>query len=449
MHLNNKLFNKKIIKKMINLSIVFTILFSCLMIFYVDTTKAEPPIISNVYYVPTIPASDYPVTIYATVNDVDGLSSVTIYWNDGTNHSKAMTKESTSGLYSANIGQYDKDTTITYYINATNNLTNSNQSDEIFFTVKSPEPTIIIENPETNSVIYNKKPTIKAYYDDLVGINLSSIVFKLDNKDITNSSTIVFDGIIYNPTSELALGSHTVSLEVSDTLNNISIKTWSFTIYESTSSTQIYTGEIKTGYVKEIIINNGTNDLLGINKIYIDASKNLEKTNLFIAKSLTISDEITEPKITESTIIIGAGYSIIDTQNLFISSYLDIEFTSNGSKVKETDIDSITIYFKIEKSWIENNNIDKESIKLLRYKDYVWYELTTTYNNEDDNYVYYNAVTKGLSTFAIIGLEKIIEKESDGINILLNIGIIIAAIIIIIAFLFKKGYLYIEDVDEK
>lgn len=355
MRLEKNLTNNKIVRKLFNFSIVFTLFFSCLTIFFVDTTKADQ-----------IP------------------------------------------------------------------------------------PTITIENPGLNSVIYDKTPTIKTTYYDVDGINLSSIIFKLDNIGVASSSDINSEGIIYTPTTKLTLGSHVVSLSVSDNFNNSAVKNWSFTIAESESSTEQNIGLIKSLEPKEIIIEEGTTIQTGIDRIIIYANKNLEKSNLFIAKLSTISNEITIPKISDITIInIGGGYLDIKTKTLYINSYLVFEFTSNGSKVKETDINSITLRFKIEKAWINSNNADKNYVKLLRYNDNGWQQLTTTYNSEDDNFVYYDAITKGFSVFSLVGLEKTAEKQSEGINFLLGLGVIIVIIIIIIAILFKKGILYIENEPEK
>jgi PGF-pre-PGF domain-containing protein len=396
-----------------------------------------PPTISNMYHMPKIPASDNSITIYATINDADGISSANVYWNDGSNHSKSMNKQPGSSTYSANIGQYEKDTTISYHIIAIDKLSNSNQSDTVSFTVKTPEPIITIENPGSNSVIYDNTPTIKAAYYDAAGINTNSIIFKLDSRDITINASINPDGIIYTPETELVLGSHALSLTVSDTLGNDAIKSWSFTIAESTSSAEKEIGEINPNVTKEIKIDEGTTTQTGIERINIKALNNLEKTSLFIAKLSIISVEINRPKITDTT--------IKNARELFIYSYLDIELISNGSKIKDTDVESITIKFKVEKPWIKTNNIDSESVKLLRYTSDGWQELKTTYDSEDENHVYYNTITKGLSILAVVGSEKIIQRQSEGVNLLLIIGVIVTIVIIVSVILFKTGVLYMEE----
>jgi len=309
-------------------------------------------------------------------------------------------------------------------------------------------PTIKVENPEFDSTIYDKTPTIKIFYSDIVGINLDSVVFYLDNVDLTSNATVSMDGVIYIPPSNLTIGRHTILLTVSDTLNNSTVKSGAFIIAKSISSIEKEVGDIDPYEIKEIIIDDGTTLPIVIYKIIINSKNKLNNTNIFIANLSVDSVGVTEPRITDTDIIsVGAGYSMTYTNNLFIYSYFNLEFLSNGTSIDESDIDSITINFKILNSWIDSNNIDKQGVRLLRYTDDSWQELITTFDSEDSNYDYYSAVTEGFSLFALVGPEKFVEKpivESGGINILLIIGVIIAVIIIIILFLFWRGYLYIE-----
>lgn len=309
-------------------------------------------------------------------------------------------------------------------------------------------PTILVDNPEFDSTIYDKTPIIKISYSDIVGINLDSVVFYLDNVDLTNSATVTLDSVIYIPPSNLTIGRHTILLTVSDTLNNSTVKSGAFNIANSISSIEEDVGDINPYDGKEINITDETTLPIVIYKIIINSKNKLNNTNLFIANLSVNSVGVSKPLITDTDIIsVGAGYSITYTNNLFIHSYFNLEFLSNGSSIDESDIDSITIKFKILRSWIDSNNIDKQGVRLLRYTDNGWQELTTIFDSQDSNYDYYSAETKGFSLFALVGPEKLVDKplvEGGGINILLIIGVIIAIIVIIIAFLFWKGYLYIE-----
>ncbi|MEE8401405.1 MAG: PGF-pre-PGF domain-containing protein [Candidatus Hydrothermarchaeaceae archaeon] len=80
-------------------------------------------------------------------------------------------------------------------------------------------------------------------------------------------------------------------------------------------------------------------------------------------------------------------------------SYIQID----ESNIKDTDIDSVTISFKVPVGWILGNGIDKSSVVLNRYSLGKWTKLTTKKDSEDKDYVYYNATSPGLSVFGISG----------------------------------------------
>jgi PGF-pre-PGF domain-containing protein len=62
-----------------------------------------------------------------------------------------------------------------------------------------------------------------------------------------------------------------------------------------------------------------------------------------------------------------------------------------------------TIEFSVPKEWILANSVDKDSIKLFRFKDNQWVELPTSLVGEDNENVYFSAQTNGASIFAIGG----------------------------------------------
>jgi PGF-pre-PGF domain-containing protein len=61
------------------------------------------------------------------------------------------------------------------------------------------------------------------------------------------------------------------------------------------------------------------------------------------------------------------------------------------------------IKFKVEKSWINANNINVTTIALYRYTNGQWNRLATNKISEDSNYVFFEAATPGFSYFAISG----------------------------------------------
>jgi PGF-pre-PGF domain-containing protein len=80
-------------------------------------------------------------------------------------------------------------------------------------------------------------------------------------------------------------------------------------------------------------------------------------------------------------------------------SYFDVK----RENIRDEDISKAKIKFFVEKSWIDANKIDENTIALQRFSDNKWNKLTTTKLSEDKDYVYYEAETPGFSYFAISG----------------------------------------------
>ncbi len=89
-----------------------------------------------------------------------------------------------------------------------------------------------------------------------------------------------------------------------------------------------------------------------------------------------------------------------------VFQYLEVDTTN----LDDVNIKSAKISFEIKKSWLNGNN--KESVRLLRFSDGKWNELTTELTNEDGTYVYYEATTPGFSYFAIVS-KKIAEEPVE------------------------------------
>jgi PGF-pre-PGF domain-containing protein len=69
--------------------------------------------------------------------------------------------------------------------------------------------------------------------------------------------------------------------------------------------------------------------------------------------------------------------------------------------IQDRAIEKAEIKFRVEKSWLTENNIDK--VFLSKNVGGGWEELPTRELMEDDAYFYYSAATSGFSYFAIIG----------------------------------------------
>jgi PGF-pre-PGF domain-containing protein len=71
--------------------------------------------------------------------------------------------------------------------------------------------------------------------------------------------------------------------------------------------------------------------------------------------------------------------------------------------LNDENIKLVKIKFRLEKSWIDSNNIDNLTVSLNRYQDETWVKLSTVKVSEDRDYIYYETETGSLSLFAITG----------------------------------------------
>ncbi|MFP4655842.1 MAG: PGF-pre-PGF domain-containing protein, partial [Methanohalobium sp.] len=85
-------------------------------------------------------------------------------------------------------------------------------------------------------------------------------------------------------------------------------------------------------------------------------------------------------------------------------STMSITVGKSGT-VSESNSDNTLIEFDVTKEWVEDNNIDPETIRMERYHNGEWHDLTTNKVAEDDNLLHFTAFTPGFSIFAVVGDE--------------------------------------------
>ena len=187
-------------------------------------------------------------------------------------------------------------------------------------------------------------------------------------------------------------------------------------------------GNISVG--EKVIIKSNNSKQISIDSIEFVPLTDLEKVKFTVAKLEDKPEEITEEPIVNGTIYV----------------YLDIKITSNDTYLHEKEFESMKFEFKVEKTWIDENNIDKETVALIRYHD-GWQHLTTMLLSEDDNYVYYESETPGLSTYTVVGTQ-IVEaspaliKEKTVMPLTGWIAIISFSSMVLIGVVYKLRFVY-------
>jgi PGF-pre-PGF domain-containing protein len=85
-----------------------------------------------------------------------------------------------------------------------------------------------------------------------------------------------------------------------------------------------------------------------------------------------------------------------------VYKYLGIITTS----ISTTSIQSTKVEIKVPRSWIEQNNVNENTIKLLRWANNRWENLPTTFIIEDNGYLSFEASAEGFSLWGVAGEEK-------------------------------------------
>ncbi|MCX7698991.1 MAG: PGF-pre-PGF domain-containing protein, partial [Candidatus Goldbacteria bacterium] len=128
--------------------------------------------------------------------------------------------------------------------------------------------------------------------------------------------------------------------------------------------------------------------------------------------------------------------------------------TVDKTNFRDEDISSTTIKFRVPISWINENNINESSIVLYKYENNKWIQLQTSLISRDGNYLYFSAISQGLSLYSIVGQVKTTsqspvaeekpstkpttsEKPIDYIWII-ALSIIVILIILLTVVLFNK-----------
>jgi PGF-pre-PGF domain-containing protein len=181
------------------------------------------------------------------------------------------------------------------------------------------------------------------------------------------------------------------------------------------------------------------------------STNNQEQTQSIIQKvDFTVTDNQNNVKLTIKNLE-NKPEEIINELNMSsdkkLFKYVDVKLTANDIYIGETGVASMTFTFSVEKSWIENENIDQQSVQMIRYHNDSWQELNTTFLYENETHIFYQAETPGLSVFAVIG-DTLVEDSGSIVDDstivpwwIPFIAIIVSTSILIIV-LVKKRYIY-------
>jgi PGF-pre-PGF domain-containing protein len=124
----------------------------------------------------------------------------------------------------------------------------------------------------------------------------------------------------------------------------------------------------------------GFQDAMGVKEIKLRVNEAVNNVKVTVKKYDTQPSEITVAKTGQ------------------VHKYLQITTVNLGSK-----LEGATLEFKVQKSWLTDNGIDKSNIALFHLDESAgtWGELSSVYKEEDATYYYYEAQVPSFSYFAI------------------------------------------------
>lgn len=132
---------------------------------------------------------------------------------------------------------------------------------------------------------------------------------------------------------------------------------------------------------------------LGIKQISIEVNNNAQNVQV------TVTKEAGKP----------AAVSVAKSGKVY--QYLHIETKNLADKLSKA-----TVQFKVQKSWVTTNNVNKDNIVVSKFDETAnkWNVLTTTYDSEDSSYYYYDVEVSSFSYFAISEKSSVAGADEEG-----------------------------------
>lgn len=134
-------------------------------------------------------------------------------------------------------------------------------------------------------------------------------------------------------------------------------------------------------------------------------------------------------KIPEKTVAIVEmlkGKSILSSESPEPPTYKFFNIWIGEEKKVEKEIalqniENAEVCFKVEKDWLNGKGIERDSIKLNIYQNGKWHQLPTHFITEDGNDLYFTSKTPEFTSFAVTGIEKSIQSESNATKTTINL----------------------------
>jgi PGF-pre-PGF domain-containing protein len=239
--------------------------------------------------------------------------------------------------------------------------------------VTADSGSVVSESDETNNEFTKTATVYKETVSSDDGGNESSGSFDSDSGSESSGSSNSDSGSKSSGSSSSSSGGVSLSKEP---VSNVEAK-------------ELATGNVQSGYhIKFDFLEGAT----CITYIEFDPIKTLKKT-------ITTVEMLKDKSVFVSGVPSGKIYKYV---NIWVGNY--------GAGVANY-FENGVIEFKVEKSWLEENNISQSQI-ILQWYNKDWEPLDTEKVKEDTDYVYFKSKTPGFSCFAITNYSTDKEKIS-------------------------------------
>jgi hypothetical protein len=266
------------------------------------TVDAAPPLVFNIQPANQSIIGDSTPDISAMYLDDSGIDQTTVLLRvDGVDRTGQSTVGQNMVTYtpSAALSEGAHDV----YLEVGDQAVPANVAVEAWsFTVDTQPPVITYLQPTNESTIGVTTPTIGASYSDLSGIDVASVVLRVDAISVTHLATVTAGAVVYAPSVPLADGVHDVYLAVGDNSDpqNLAVVTWWFTvaiqppvITNLQPADQSVTGDttptISASYSDDMGID-VNNVLLTVDAIDVTAQATVTQSGVIYVPSVPLSD---------------------------------------------------------------------------------------------------------------------------------------------------------------
>jgi PGF-pre-PGF domain-containing protein len=377
---------------------------------YTVPWDSDTPVISLNSPLQSYNTSNISLTFNATVHDDVNLVNVSLWANwgggwelNGTNSSGV---NDTDYVFIRNLSSFGLgDGEYSLRIQACDNSSNCINSSLRTFRIDTVYPVVALVSPASGST-WTSSSTV-------------TFTYNVSDAAVRNCSLIINDATVSSDASVTVNASQTFSRTLSNGNYQWYVNCTDYVNFTNSSATRTLT----VSYTAPT--NNGNNGGSGGGPV--SSGSSLSQT-VIISPIMALSEGIarfTKPALSVIEIAIVPNRSLSNVRlsveklsekpdNVSLPEgqvYVYMEIGADN--LLDNDIENASITFRVNRSWVEDNKINKTSVRLLRHFEDAWQELVTSLVNETADYVY-EAVTPGFSYFSVVG--NILQTDTEICN---------------------------------